>query len=100
MGYNTAVDFASTQNLTKAISMHFAGNCYPPIPQYMVPVAEKAIAIVVEAEVCRDAEMLDTMIELPEEVEFRGSNQVSAGDAVEKLFLGAFVDMLLMDETE
>ena len=80
--------------------MHFAGNCYPPIPQYMVPVAEKAIEIVVEAEICRDADMLDTSIDLPEGVEFRGSNQVSAIDAVEKLFLGAFVDMLLMDETE
>jgi len=100
MGYSTAVDFASTQNLTKAISMHFAGNCYPPIPQYMVPVAEKAIAIVVEAEICRDADMLDTPIDLPDGVEFRGSNQVSAIDGVEKLFLGAFVDMLLMDETE
>ena len=44
--------------------------------------------------------MLDTMIDLPDEVEFRGSSQVSAINAVEKLFLGAFVDMLLMDDTE
>ena len=48
MGYNTAVDFASTQNLTKAISMHFAEIVSTYTTVYG-SVAEKAIAIVVEA---------------------------------------------------
>jgi hypothetical protein len=70
MGYSTAVGFTSTDTtLEEQLAMHFAGNCYPRIPKYMIPVGVEAIHNVVEA------------------------------DAVEKLFLGAFVDGMLMDES-
>jgi hypothetical protein len=105
MGYSTAVDMASNiagmtndaNTLGDAIGMHFRGNCYPPIPMAMVPVGVEAINNIVEAEICRDYEMLDKPIQLPDGIKFRGSETVSSIDAVEKLFLGAFVDQLLMD---
>jgi len=98
MGYSTAVDMAhNTNTLEDALKMHFRGNCYPPIPSAMVPVGVEAINNIVEAEICRDYDMLDKPIQLPEGIEFRGSSTVSSIDAVEKLFLGAFVDQLLMD---
>lgn len=99
MGYQTAVGFTSTDTtLEEQLAMHFAGNCYPPIPKYMIPVGVEAIHNVVEAEICRDYDLLDKPINLPGEVTFRGEDTVSSIDAVEKLFLGAFVDGMLMDE--
>tara|TARA_B100001059_G_scaffold232579_1_gene270717 strand:- start:80 stop:388 length:309 start_codon:yes stop_codon:yes gene_type:complete len=101
MGYSTAVDMASnTDSLEDALKMHFRGNCYPPIPSAMVPVGVEAIHNVVEAEICRDYDMLDKPIQLPEGIEFRGSSTVSSIDAVEKLFLGAFVDAQLYQSEE
>jgi hypothetical protein len=98
MGYLTAIDMAdNTDTLEDAIRMHFRGNCYPPIPGAMVPVGVEAIHNVVEAEFSRDYDLLDKPIQLPDGIEFRGSDTVSSIDAVEKLFLGAFVDQLLMD---
>jgi len=66
----------------------------------MVPVGVEAIHNVVEAEICRDYDMLDKPIQLPEGIEFRGSSTVSSIDAVEKLFLGAFVDAQLYQSEE
>ena len=101
MGYSTAVDMDNnTDTLEDALKMHFRGNCYPPIPSAMVPVGVEAINNVVEAEICRDYDMLDAPIQLPEGIEFRGSNTVSSIDAVEKLFLGAFVDNELYRQQE
>ena len=98
MGYQTAIDIAdNTDALENGIKMHFQSNCYPPIPSYMIPVGIEAINNVVEAEFSRDYDLLDKPIQLPEGVEFRGSDTVSSIDAVEKLFLGAFVDHLLME---
>jgi len=100
MGYSTAVGFASTDTtLEEQLAMHFAGNCYPRIPKYMIPVGVEAIHNVVEAEITRDYDLLDKPINLPEEVTFRGEDTVSSIDAVEKLFLGAFVDGMLMEES-
>lgn len=98
MGYQTAIDIAdNTDALENGLKMHFQGNCYPPIPLYMIPVGVEAIHNVVEAEFSRDYDLLDKPIQLPAGVEFRGANTVSSIDAVEKLFLGAFVDQLLME---
>lgn len=98
MGYQTAIDIAdNTDALENGLKMHFQSNCYPPIPLYMIPVGIEAINNVVDAEFSRDYDLLDKPIQLPEGVEFRGSDTVSSIDAVEKLFLGAFVDQLLMD---
>lgn len=98
MGYLTAIDMAdNTDTLEDAIRMHFRSNCYPPIPSEMVPVGVEAIHNVVEAEICRDYDLLDMPIQLPDGIEYRGSNTVTSIEAVAKLFLGAFVDQLLMD---
>ena len=101
MGYSTAVEMDNnTDSLEDALKMHFRGNCYPPIPSAMVPVGVEAIHNIVEAEICRDYGMLDKPIQLPEGIEFRGSSTVSSIDAVEKLFLGAFVDAQLYKSEE
>lgn len=101
MGYFTAIDMAdNTDTLEDAIRMHFRSNCYPPIPSAMVPVGVEAIHNVVEAEICRDYDLLDMPIQLPDGIEYRGSNTVTSIEAVAKLFLGAFVDQLLILEEE
>lgn len=101
MGYLTAIDMAdNTDTLEDAIRMHFRSNCYPPIPSEMVPVGVEAIHNVVEAEICRDYDLLDMPIQLPDGIEYRGSNTVTSIEAVAKLFLGAFVDQLLILEEE
>ncbi len=99
MGYQTAVGFTSTDTtLEEQLAMHFAANCYPRIPRYLIPVGVEALYNVDEPEICRDYELLDKPINLPGEVTVRGEDTVSSIDAVEKLFLGAFVDGMLMDE--
>tara|TARA_B100001250_G_scaffold414196_1_gene451226 strand:- start:1137 stop:1457 length:321 start_codon:yes stop_codon:yes gene_type:complete len=105
MGYSTANDLANGESLEKAVSMHFKGNCYPPIPQVMVEVGVRAIYNIVEAEICRDYDLLDELIQLPKDesgyqINFKGSDSVKSIDAVEGLYLGAFVDSMLMQGEE
>ena len=100
MGKAFAMDLAQSHELEIGVELHLKGNCYPPHPGFMVPIAVTAIKNVVKAEIFRDYDLLDKMIKLPEGVTFRGSNKVSSIDAVESLRLADFVDHLLMGEEE
>ena len=88
MGYLTAYDtYEFTKDLNTAVSMHLTSNCFPPVPQYMVPVAVEAIEKVVDEETY-------AMIELPNGVTFRNETSVRAIDVVDCLHLFAFVDWI------
>jgi hypothetical protein len=97
MGALTAMEIAGTDlSLEQQISWHFQGNCYPPVPQFMVPIAVKAIQAV------NDEEPM-APIDLPEGVEFRGSTTVPASQIVNSLRLDAWiidVDEYLSEEYE
>lgn len=94
MGYLTAFGIAEADiPLEQQVAWHFSSNCYPPVPQYMVPVAIEAIEAILDDDYDRE-------IDLPEGVTFRGCTKVSPADAVETLFLFAFVDALLAQEEE
>ena len=69
--------------LEQQISTHFAGNCYPPIPQIMLPVAIEAI------NKCNSGEGHE-LIKLPAHVTWQGEKQVSAYNAIESLRLEAW----------
>ena len=87
MGSNFASDLASgefVQSLDQQISIHFQSNCYPPIPQVMLPVAIEAIQAV-------NDEDYDREIALPEGVQFRNASTVKACEAVDALYLNAWV---------
>ena len=90
-----AMVYADSHAFENGVKIHLTGNCYPPHPSYMVPIAVTAIKNVVKAEIFRDYDLLDKMIKLPEGVTFRGSKKVSSIDAVESLRLAEFVDYLL-----
>lgn len=93
MGYATANDLASTVDLSTGVSIHLSSNCYPPIPQIMVPGAVEAI------EACARGEQ-DTLIELPVGVESATyGKEPPAWQWVDELRLDAFVDALF-DEGE
>lgn len=86
MGYQTALGIAETNTtIEQQVSWHFSGNCYPPVPQMMVPVAVQAIDLVIGDEA-------DALVELPEGVSFRGNTEVTAYNIVDNLHLWAFVD--------
>lgn len=88
MGYMHASELASgefVQDLNQQLAMHFVSNCYPPIPAIMIPVAVQAIVAVNDGD-------YDLAIDLPEGVEFRGSRSVTAGNAVNGLFLNAWIN--------
>jgi hypothetical protein len=87
MGYATASDLATSTDLRQAVSIHFASNCYPPIPQYMLDTAMEAI------DLCADNNS-DEKIDLPEGVLFRGQTHATAGEIVEGQHLDAFVHFL------
>ena len=81
----TALDLAGSEaTLEQQLSIHFSSNCYPPIPQQMIPTAIEAIDAYWEMDYSR-------MIPLPEGVEFRtGATSVSASQAIESLRLDAW----------
>jgi len=85
MGAQTARDIADTDlDLSQQISWHFSGNCYPPVPQFMVEPAIEAI------NACNEGDY-DLEISLPDGVEFRGSSTVSASKIVDSLRLDAWL---------
>ena len=89
MGYTTSYDtLDQTRDLASAVSIHFSTNCFPTVPQYMVPVAVEAIECVAYDD---DYALLD----LPEGVTFRNERQVRASSVVDTLHLHAFVDWIV-----
>lgn len=92
MGYISALGIAETDTtLEQQVSWHFSSNCYPPVPQVMVPVAVQAIDLVIGDEG-------DALVELPDGVSFRGNTEVTAYTIVENLYLWAFVDASLGED--
>lgn len=71
--------------LEQQLSIHFSSNCYPPIPQGMIPTAIAAIHAFEDDE-------LDALIPLPEGVWFRGYSSVSARDVINSYYLGAWCE--------
>jgi hypothetical protein len=69
--------------LKEQLSMHFSSNCYPPIPQQMIPTAIEAIDAYWDDDLSR-------MIPLPEGVSFRGSSEVAAHDVINSYRLDAW----------
>jgi hypothetical protein len=85
MGMMTAMDLAGSEiSLEQQLSIHFSSNCYPPIPQGMIPTAIAAIDAFWE-------EDYNKMIPLPEGVSFRGQTEVSARNVVESYRLDAWL---------
>ena len=86
MGYATAIGLTDTDlTLSDQISIHFSSNCYPPIPQIMIPVAVEAIDAYYDEDYAK-------VIKLPEGVQFRnGEDWVSASQAIESLRLDAWL---------
>jgi hypothetical protein len=84
MGMMTALDLQE-QGLTleQQLSIHFSSNCYPPIPQEMIPTAIGAIDAYWEMDYSR-------MIPLPKGVSFRGQTEVSAANVIESYRLDAW----------
>jgi hypothetical protein len=88
MGSNFANDLASGEfviDLEQQLAIHFSNNCYPPIPDFMIAVAKEAIKAV-------NNEQYDLEIELPAGVQFRNSTSVTAINAVDGLFLNAWIE--------
>ena len=80
----TALDLAGSEaTLEQQLSIHFSSNCYPPIPQQMIPTAIEAIDAYWEMDYSR-------MIPLPEGVSFRGQSEVSASNVIESYRLDAW----------
>ena len=103
MGYTTAMNVHQILGLEEGLKAHFRGNCYPPIPLAMVPVAKEVIENVVQAELERDSSYLDLLIQLPKmedgfQITYRGSDKVRTEDALYGMHLAAFVDSILMEE--
>ena len=87
MGFATANDLQDELlelDLEQQISLHFQVNCYPPIPQQMLPTAIEAIDNAYEGDYGKK-------IRLPEGVTFRGYDEVSTRDVISSYRLEAWL---------
>jgi hypothetical protein len=87
MGSLHATELASGEfalTLNDQIAIHFQANCYPPVPLVMIPIALEAIQAV-------NDEDFDRVIDLPEGVNFRNATTIKACQAVDALYLNAWV---------
>ena len=85
MGRMTAMDLQEQGlSLENQIAIHFSSNCYPPIPQQMIPTAIEAIDAYWEMD-------YNKMIPLPEGVSFRGQSEVSASNVIQSYRLDAWL---------
>lgn len=75
---------ASGYDLKTLVSVHLSSNCYPKVPEHMVPICVTAIERVNEGNRKR--------IRLPEGTRYRGSHLVDPVDVVDSLYLHAFID--------
>ena len=90
MGYANAAGMAEQVNdgalsLDAAVSWHLSSNCYPPVPQLMVPVAVQAIHRMRTGHG-------DSAVTLPHGTTYRGRVKVEASLIIESLRLDAFVE--------
>lgn len=85
MGSNLAYDLASTDlSIETAIGYHLQGNHYPPVPLSMVQPCLDAIQAYWEDD-------LNRMIDMPEGVSYRGSNEAPAWAVIEQHHLDAWI---------
>ena len=70
--------------LEQQLSLHFQTNCYPPIPQQMIPTAVAALDAINDGEG-------DNLIDLPEGVTFRGYSVATAWQIAESYRLGMWI---------
>jgi hypothetical protein len=70
--------------LEQQLSLHFQTNCYPPIPQQMIPTAIEAIDTINEGYGINP-------INLPEGVTFRGRTYATAWEIAESYRLGMWI---------
>lgn len=84
MGFQTALGIANSDlPLEQQVRWHLTSNCYPPVPEIMVPVAVEAITAIRSGNT-------DDEVTLPEGVTFRGSSVADVYEIVDALHLGAF----------
>jgi hypothetical protein len=93
MGYNNLLDLASQTDLTTAVSWHLKANCYPPVPDVMIPICVEAIDLAI----CEEG---NQYVELPEGVLYKGDTSAPAWAIVDNYRLGAIIDANLDADDE
>ena len=85
MGSNMAYELTNTDlGMERAIGYHLQGNHYPPVPLTMVQPCLDAIQAYWEDD-------LNRMIDMPEGVSYRGSNEAPAWAVIEQHHLDAWI---------
>ncbi len=84
-GYASARGMAAAAPLRAALEWHLQSNHFPPVPSYMVPVAERAV-------LAARAGNYDESLPLPPDVLWRGNSKVPVSAVVESFHLDAFID--------
>jgi hypothetical protein len=93
MGYSNLLDLASQTDLTTAVSWHLKANCYPPVPDVMIPICVEAIDLAI----CEEG---NQYVELPEGVLYKGDTSAPAWAIVDNYRLGAIIDANLDADDE
>lgn len=87
MGNNMAHELANEDfglSLEQQISIHLTSNHYPPVPTFMVPVCIEAIDLANEGD-------MDSHIDMPEGVSWRGQDSAPVWAIINQHHLHAWV---------
>ena len=85
MGSLQAYEMADAMTMEQGIEWHLTSNHYPPVPVTMCQPCIRAI------EACNDGDH-DRLIDLPEDVTFRGKTDISAMQLVESFHLDPWLE--------
>lgn len=89
MGYGTAISMKGAELRGEireyaALHYHLTANHYPPIPEAMIPVAQRAIMLASDG-------LYDEEIELPEGWIVNGKHALTVREVVDIMHLQAFI---------
>jgi len=86
MGRLQADEMSQLLDRRTALHWHLTSNHFPPIPSYMVSVAERAIDLV-------NAGLSQETVRMPERVTFKGRDHGTAGEIVDSMHLDSFIEV-------
>lgn len=89
--HEAATTMTEMAGLRAAIFYHLQANHFPPVPETMVPICIEAVQLGVEQVLAGTYAEEDILIDLPEDISYRGASQAPLSAIIESHHLEPFI---------